>query len=194
MHPLLGDAEPLEALEGGFDFLLAEVELALAGVEFFFAGAEFGEPLPEFGPFDFQFAGAFAELLGLAVELGGLSFETRFPLGDLQLAAIELADAVVGARFLGRPFFDRAIELALAMVELAMASFDGGFTVFETLAAFGPLVAIVFERGEALVELGVVAGELGFAVAEARFALVESLDPDVRELGGAGVDDRLAFG
>ena len=43
-------------------------------------------------------------------------------------------------------------------------------------------------------ELGVVASQLGFALAEARFAFVECLSADMRQLGRAGFDDFFALG
>jgi len=132
--------------------------------------------------------------LHLAVEFGDLSFETRFPLGDLLLAAIELGHTLARASFVGREFFDGLVQLALAVIELAVPRFDGGFAILKPLAAIGPGLAVFVERGKALLELRIVASQLGVTLTEARFALVEGLSADVRQFGGAGFDDLFSFG
>ena len=78
--------------------------------------------MPQLGPLHFQLARAVAERLRLGVERGDLPFQPGFPLRDLLLAAIDLGGPLAEAGLLGREFFDFLVELALAMIELALPS------------------------------------------------------------------------
>ena len=194
LHLLFGHAQPLEALERRFDFLLAVPELSLRRVDLRFARAHRSQLLAHLGPLDFQLAGPLAERVGLLLQLAALRLQSRFPFGDLRFATLDLRDAIVDARLVGRERLDVAIQLRLTLIQFAVPRFDRRFALLQPLVPLVPVGAILIHVRQAVAQIGFAPLNLGQSCGQPALTLGERFLADLGQFRRAGFGGRFALG